>query len=594
MRAPHPEIDLSTRLSRAVGLGLALLAASAASVLMADAVSQTGLTGWNVVRIGLIFLTTAWLAWGASLAAVGLMRRTDTAPMPAMQHPQPPTVILVPICNEDPVATFARIAAMYRSVRQAGVAADIAVLSDTRDAVAAMRERLVFARLLADTGGEGHVFYRQRSDNHGRKAGNIKDFIRSSGGAYELAVILDADSLVEGATIRTLIARMQANPRLGLLQTLPRIVGARSFFGRAMQFSAGFHGPVFTRGLARMQGATGPFWGHNAIIRMRAFAESCGLPDLTGTPPFGGQILSHDYVEAALLARAGWTVEVDHRIGGSFEEGPENLLSYARRDRRWCQGNLQHSRLLFAPGLRGWSRFVFLQGIFSYLVSLLWAAFLIVSVAVTVTAPLPDYFPEPHLLFPVFPSDRSKEIIALALGILVLLVLPKFAILAEAAATGRAGGFGGGARALGSVMAEILFTSLLAPLMLMYQVRAVLLVLSGQDGGWPANARGEGALGFAQSLRASLWIVLTGAGVLAVTVPLAPDLVVWLLPVCVPMLVAPLLIAWSSRPVTKAVFRTPEEQAPPPVVVDYRATLSRWTAPPPSAAAIGLSANAPA
>ncbi|MGC9418363.1 MAG: glucans biosynthesis glucosyltransferase MdoH, partial [Rhodovulum sp.] len=527
----------------------------------------------------LIFATTAWLAWGAAGAFAGLApRRRRAAPVPLVM-PHPPTVVLVPVCNEDPVATFARIAAMDGSIRAAGLTVDIAVLSDTQDDTAAQRERDAFARLLAETGGAGRLFYRRRTDNRGRKAGNIEAFIRTSGGAYRFAVILDADSLMEGETIRQMIARMQADPRLGLLQTLPKVIAARSLFGRAMQFSAAFHAPVFARGLARMQGATGPFWGHNAIVRLRAFAESCGLPALSGRPPFGGHILSHDYVEAALLARAGWKVELDETIEGSYEEGPENILAHARRDRRWCQGNLQHARLLTAPGLAPWSRFVFFQGIFAYLASLLWAGFLVASIAATVTAPPPDYFPEPYQLFPVFPSDRTKEIITLAIGIVGLLVLPKFSILGSAALSGRARRFGGRARAAGSVMAEILLSSVLAPLMLAYQSRAVLQVLSGRDGGWPANQRGEGRLSLRASLAAGFWILALGALALAAVKAVAPALTVWLLPVCLPMLAAPLLIWATSHPLGRGLFTTPDETDPAPVIRAFHAWHARWTAP---------------
>jgi membrane glycosyltransferase len=501
-----------------------------------------------------------------------------------MQEPQPPTVVLVPICNEDPVTTFARIAAMDRSIRQAGVAAHVAILSDTRDPQAADLERRTFVRLLQETEGEGRIFYRRRTDNRGRKAGNVEDFFRKSGSAYELAVILDADSLMEGSAIRAMIARMQADSGLGLLQTLPRVIGGRSFFARAMQFAAAFHGPVFTRGLARMQGAAGPFWGHNAIVRVRAFAASCALPELQGKPPFGGHILSHDYVEAALLARAGWKVEVDSTINGSFEEGPENLLSFAKRDRRWCQGNLQHMRLLTAPGLAPWSRFVFVQGIFAYLVSLLWAGFLVASLIAAITAPVPDYFPDPHQLFPVFPSDRTKEMIALMLGIFGLLIMPKFAILLESVLARRDAGFGGWGRAALSVLAEILLTSLIAPLMLMYQTRAVLQVLSGRDGGWPASQRAEGWLSLRQGVRAGLWIMVTGALALGATAQLSPGLAPWLLPVSLPMILAPALIAWTSRPLTHKLFITPDELDPSPVVRDYRATVARWTDGPAAAA----------
>ncbi|MFD0979563.1 glucans biosynthesis glucosyltransferase MdoH [Tropicimonas aquimaris] len=574
MRKPIPASG-KTRSARLIALIGAISMALVAAVLMADVAAQDSVGVFDWFRIVLIFATTAWLGWGVMLALTGLAP-WRARPVPALQGAQPLAVVLVPICNEDPVLTFARVAAIDHSIAAAGVSLDIAILSDTRDPEANAREREAFERLRREVSGQGRVFYRVREDGRGRKAGNVEDFIRRSGGAYEYAVILDADSLMSGAAIRDMIARMEADPDLGLLQTLPRIVGARSFFGRMMQFSAAFHGPVFTRGLARMQGATGPFWGHNAIVRVRAFAESCGLPALAGKPPFGGHILSHDYVEAALLARAGWRVEVDPAIAGSYEEGPENVLSHARRDRRWCQGNLQHIRLLLAPGLAGWSRFVFLQGIVAYLVSLLWAGFLLSSLAAAALAPPPDYFPEPYQLFPVFPSDLTQEILALVLGIVGLLILPKFAVWAEAVLTGRAEAYGGPKRALASVVTEIALTSLLAPVLLAYQTRAVLQVLAGQDGGWPANARGEGILHLGQTLRACLWVVVWGALAYVAVLQIAPEQAPWLLPVCLPMMLAPVLVAWTSRPLTHSVFSVPEEAEVPAVVIAFREIAARW------------------
>ncbi len=562
---------------RALALAFSALAAAAAAIMLAQAGFADGFGIWDGIRVALILFTTAWLAWGAAQALVGLPPHRSRGALPRASAPHPPTVVLLPICNEDPVAAFARVAAMDASMRHAGLSVDVAILSDTRDGAALERERAAFLRLVRTVDGEGRLYYRNRTDNRGRKAGNIEDFVRKSGAAYDFAVILDADSLMEGDTIAILIARMAAEPDLGLLQTLPRVVGASSLFGRAMQFAASFHSPVFARGLSRLQGRTGPFWGHNAIVRVRALAECCGLPELEGPPPFGGTILSHDYVEAALLARGGWRVTVDDRIGGSFEEGPDNLISYARRDRRWCQGNLQHMRLVNAPGLLGWSRFVFVQGIVSYLVSILWGAFLVASILATVTAPPPDYFPEPYQLFPVFPDDRTREIVALAIGIGGLLLVPKFAVWAEASLTGRVRGFGGSLRALGSVVAEILLSSLIAPLMLMYQSRAVIEVFSGRDGGWPANQRGEGRLSLVEAWRAGLWIAIWGVSLLAIVAWFAPDLLLWLAPVGVPMLIAPLLIAWTSRPTVPGLFTVPEERRPSPVVAAYRAQLGRWT-----------------
>lgn len=587
-----------TVLLRGLALGFAGAAALIATGFMAEAALADGFGWLDVLRSLLVCVTTAWLAWGVAQSLVGLPprrpRQATTAPpgqgagqgaegataragARSASTGRPDLVLLVPICNEDPVATFARIAAMDLSMARAGVAADIAVLSDTKDPGAAEAEARAFARLIRETGGAQRIFYRRRQDSRGRKAGNVEDFIRRSGGNWDYALVLDADSLMEGDAILAMRDRMRAEPDLGLLQTLPQLHSARSVFGRALQFSAGFFSPVFARGLARLQGRTGPFWGHNAMIRIRAFAESCALPPLSGRPPFGGDILSHDYVEAALLARAGWRVTLDETLGGSYEEGPDNLLSFARRDRRWCQGNLQHIRLLSAPGLKGWSRFTFVQGIFSYLVSLVWGLFLVASVAAAVWAPAPDYFPDPHQLFPTFPDDRTRQILALGLGILGLLVLPKAAILLEALLTGRAQRGFGGLRAAPSVLAELLLSSVMAPLLLAYQSKAVIQVLSGADGGWPANQRGEGRLSLAQSLSAGLWISLIGAASLGLVAWIAPGLSLWLLPVGGPMLLAPLLIWASSQPFDSWLFRTPEEGTAPPVIALWRDIHDRWS-----------------
>jgi membrane glycosyltransferase len=570
--------------ARASAITFAVTAAVAACLLVVDADRQDGFQIWDVFRAALILLTTCWLAWGAALGLIGLWpKRQHPTPKPTdlMENAHTSTVVLVPICNEDPIATFARIAAMDNSMRDAGLGKsgqglDIVILSDTRAEDKQAAEHAAFRMLIDETQGSGRIYYRNRKDNRGRKAGNVEDFIVKSGGAYDYAVTLDADSLMSGAALRTMIWRMDADPKLGLLQTLPQMTGSNSFFARAMQFAAAFHGPIFTRGLERMQGSVGPYWGHNAIIRIDAFAQSCRLPELSGNAPFGGHILSHDYVEAALLARNGWRVIADHSIDGSYEEGPENVLAYAKRDRRWCQGNLQHMKLLFAPNLANWSRLVFVQGISAYLVSLFWAVFLLSTVSGAIFAPEPDYFPEPNQLFPVFPSDRSREIFALALGIIGLLILPKFAILLNAAMTTRTRSFGGTAQALRSVLCEILLTSLLAPIMLAYQTRAVLQVLFRQDGGWPANARGEGTLTVAEATRSSLWIVMIGTFSLLAIGYLAPNLTIWLLPVTLPMIAAPYLISWSSQPVGTRHFTVPEDMNLPPVVSAFRDIHAKW------------------
>ena len=560
---------------RCVAIGLSLGLGALASLLYFRDSLQGGLTFWSGLSSLLLFLSTTWLAWGASLAIVGLpagrSRAWSTAPIMGR------TIVLIPICNEDPAPTFARIAAMMRGLDDAPADISFAILSDTQDEVRAALEARWFDRLSRETGATDRLFYRRRSDNVGRKAGNIADFFQRSGAAFDLALILDADSLMAPATVLEMIRRMEAEPHLGLLQSLPRVIRARSLFGRAMQFSAAFYSPVFTRGLARLQGSSGPFWGHNAMVRSRAWAQCCGLPELPGRPPFGGHIMSHDVIEAALLARGGWTVRVDPDLGGSWEEAPETILDHVRRDRRWCQGNLQHSRALSARGLLGWSRLSIFLGIFSYLAPLVWVAFMVCVGIERATDQPPVYFSEPHQIFPVFPNVDTTRALSVAIGIIGLLILPKLLILAVTLVEGRMRTFGGVVVATFSTLADIVLSSLLAPVLMAFQVRAVCEVLGGADWGWPVNNRTGTDIGLVEAYRASRFMIWSGLVCGISVVVLLPQLAIWLLPVLGPMIAAPLLIAWTSeRGEGTALFTTPEERDTPAIVRETDLILARW------------------
>ena len=569
-----------TRLYRTIAILLSMSLSAVASSLFIQFAATNGLDALDLVRLVLIAISTLWLGWGVSQSVIGLFYRPkvhDSRQVEAGLRGR--TAILVPVYNEDPVETFSRVLAMDRSLKQLGAAGlfDFAILSDTRDPQVARQEELWFARLLEESEGRGRIFYRRRADNSGKKAGNIEDFMTRSGGAYEYALILDADSLMEGRTILEMARRMEAEPQLGLLQTLPEIINARSMFGRAVQFSASFFSPVFARGIALLSGLEGPFWGHNAMVRTKAFASSCGLPALSGKPPFGGHVLSHDYVEAALLARNGWIVRLDTDLDGSYEEGPDNLIEYAKRDRRWCQGNLQHMRLLNAPGLSGWSRFVFLQGILAYISSPIWASFLILSLIAPYFAPPPDYFPQPYQLFPVFPDDQTSKAIMLLVGIFGLLILPKLLILIQAILTGRVRRHGGAGRAGASVLSEIAFSSVIAPVMLLFQTRSVIQVLMGTDGGWPATRRGSQEMPFADAWAASRMMVLIGAVMLGGAAYYTPEVLVWLVPVAVPMVFAPLLIWLSAKPMDGPLFLSAQERESSPILAERDAIVAAWS-----------------
>nr|WP_319389394.1 glucans biosynthesis glucosyltransferase MdoH [uncultured Cohaesibacter sp.] len=560
---------------------LASLAIGAiAFVTFLQVVAVNGINLFDIILSALILISTTWLAWGGMQGMIGLTTSPASVSLKKSDRITGRSIILMPVYNEDPLMSFTRLAAMEKSLKRSDPLADIhfAILSDTRKDDIARQEEELFVRLVEECDGEGRFFYRRRAQNIGKKAGNIEDFLTHSGAAYDYAVILDADSLMEGDTILEMIARMEAEPRLGLLQTLPKIIRAETRFGRAMQFAASFYSPIFCRGLAMLQGETGPFWGHNAIVRIDAFAQSCGLPALRGQPPFGGHIMSHDYVEAALLARAGWIVRVDDDLEGSYEEGPENVVDHAKRDRRWCQGNLQHSRVINAPGLKPWSRFVFAQGIMAYIAPLFWLAFLIVSILAPGFDNQPNYFPVPNWPTPYIPPSMTFQAISLLVGIFGLLLLPKLMIVVKAAITDRARFYGGAGKALTSTLWELLISSLIAPIVMLYATRSVYQVVMGKDGGWPTNNRGDGRLSYAECFAAAWWVSLIGVVGLLLAIYLAPNIFYWLLPVALPILFAPWILHWSSQIGSNAVFTVPSEMLTPPVVNLHDELVERWTA----------------
>ena len=562
----RPVFFRSAALLIAVGFSLA------GSYLFLRFTGEGGLTALDLIRCLLVAISGFWLAWGSIAALLGVFTpktKTAQSAMPITAR----TAILVPIYNEDPVATFSRVAAMNRSLIAQGVADHFhfAVLSDSQSMECAAQEAVWFERLLQEPQSAGRIFYRRRERNIGRKAGNIEDFIARSGAAYNYALILDADSLMEGSTIAAMVRRMEADPELGLLQTVPCIINATTMLGRSIQFAASYLSPTFARGAALMQGREGPYWGHNAMVRVPAFAASCGLPELSGTPPFGGHILSHDYVEAALLSRAGWKVEVDPWLKGSFEEGPENLIEYAKRDRRWCQGNLQHGRLLGASGLKLWSRFTFIQGIMAYLASPLWLALLVTSILAAV---FPD---QPPILVGFGPPPVPAWTLGVAVAL--VLVLPKLLILLRGIFDGQNRRFGGTPTALLSVLGEIVLSTLLAPTMLLLQSRAVAQVLLGLDGGWPPTRRGQNRVGLGDAFRASWWIVALATLALGSTLAFAPAAAIWVAPAMVPAMLAPLLISLTSRPSRHALppaFRTDIETGRPAIIAEQHAIAAAW------------------
>ncbi|PLX36804.1 MAG: glucans biosynthesis glucosyltransferase MdoH [Hyphomicrobiales bacterium] len=538
-------------------------------------VGSDGFDVLDAIRLVLLALSSGWLAWGACTAFIGLLFPVDVAAFAhGRDEPEGRVAVLVPIYNEDATVVFANVMAMYHDLAATGFGAwfDFHILSDSTRPERAAEELRLFRAIVTRYGVGNRIFYRHRSPNAGRKAGNIKSFVTASGGAYTSMLVLDADSLMRGETILEMVRRMDGDPELGLLQTVPVVIGRTSLFGRALQFSSAFYSPIFSRGVSALQGRDGPFWGHNALIRVRAFAESCGLPSLPGKPPFGGDVLSHDFVEAALLARAGWKVRLDPDLVGSYEEAPANLLEYAKRDRRWCQGNLQHSRVLPTEGLPFWSRVALVQGILAYLASPMWLLFLVTSLTALIVAPAPVYFPTEGSGVPIFPYPETGKAIALIIGIVALLILPKALMLVRAlwqedlsAYRGRFAVFVGSA-------IELVLSSVIAPINMMFQSRSVMQVLMGRDAGWPAANRADGSVRLATGFAASWWMMLAGGIGALLGWFFAPKILIWLWPIAVPLIFAPLVISWTASPLVgriamrSGLFATPAETGPEAVI----------------------------
>jgi len=399
-------------------------------------------------------------------------------------------------------------------------------------------------------------------------------------------IVLDADSLIDSPTLLSLVRAMQSDPDLGILQTAPQLIGAQTFFGRLQQFAACVYGPVITRGLSAWSGDSGNYWGHNAIIRMAAFAQNCGLPKLTGRKPFGGFVLSHDFVEAALMRRGGWKIRMATDCGGSWEESPPSLIDIAIRDRRWAQGNLQHMKIIGSAGLSFTSRMHLGVGIMSYLSSPLWLVMIGIGFALAVQSHLirPEYFNHDFQLFPSWPRFDVELMMTLFWFSMVVLLIPKMLGLIRALLSKRIRrGSGGVIGIAGSFSLEVILSALYAPILMLIQCRHVFEVFMGRDSGWKPQRRDSGGTTWADAWHYHKRHMLLSCMTAVIVWFLSPPLLAWLSPALLGLFLAvPLSRASGSvslgRILSKlALLRTPEE-AQIPTLVARRHELVRQAA----------------
>lgn len=537
--------------------------------------------------LGLFTLTFGWISLSATAALAGLFfNRTQAGKQQLLAKPnaalQGKTVLLMPVYNEDAASACAALAAMGEDLGRLNLNPhfELFILSDSTDPDIIAAEATAVQHLRDRLGETMPVWYRRRTQNTERKAGNIRDFINRWGRGYDYMVVLDADSLIAGDTLATLVREMDADPNTGILQTLPRQYGGETLFARLQQFAGVAYGPVFARGLSAWQGDSGNYWGHNAIIRIRAFAAAAGLPELPGPRPFGGEIRSHDFVEAALIRRAGWSVRMLPDLAGSWEECPPTLLDAAIRDRRWAQGNVQHLAVLPTRGLRWPSRAHMVMGVMNYLTSLLWLAMVTVGLVLSTHFALQESQGLAGGLLPLFDSDRM---VGLFVFTMALLLLPKLlGLLGGLLSKTRRGGTSR-IRFFVSALLELLFSVLHAPIFMLVHSRHLWEIARGQDSGWSAQRRqGSGVIW--RPLLASHGVqTALGLLVLALLLWLSSSLLYWMLPTVIGLILAIPLSALSGSKTagrwlaTWGLLGIPEEVTPPGIMQrrqDFLATYS--------------------
>jgi len=552
-------------------------------------------TGWSASRTVLL----VWFVILFLFAAVGCMhglygfvlrtfgtrwRITQLADYRTQSIAGTSTAIVFPICNENTVRVYEGLRATYESLERTGELErfDFFILSDSTVPDKWVEEERRWCDLVRELDALGRIYYRRRLDNEGSKSGNVRDFLNAWGRRYRYFMVCDADSVMRGETVVDLVKLMEVHPGVGLIQTVPALVNAESVFGRIQQFANRLYAPLFIAGLNYWALDFGNYWGHNALIRTEPFMQFCDLPQLPGRRPFGGQILSHDFVEAALLSRENWGIWFAYDLEGSYEEAPQGIIENARRERRWCQGNLQHGMVLFAKGLRGVSRLHLVLGICGYLAGPLWLLFLITfnwiywyqknSGLSDITLPA----------FNPYLANWSGTAHALLVFVIcmVVIMLPKALALIDLAFDWqRRRAFGGLARTTLGVVGETIFSTLHAPLLMLWHTHFVITNLLGVSVGWAPQKRAADGAAWVSAVRRHWWHTLVGLIWGAFMWQLDRTLFWWFTPVLAGMALSIPLSVFTSRRSLGArlrkmdFFLTPEETAPPLELVALRARL---------------------
>lgn len=574
---------------RLVLLFLMLGQTALATYYMARVLPYQGTKPLEIALLALFALLFCWVSAGFWTAMTGFLllargkdpyliskMAADNAPLAADAR----TAIVMPICNENVARVFAGLRATVESLDRTPYADrfDFFVLSDSSNSDTCADEVSAWSELCKALDGFGRIFYRRRQRRVRRKSGNIDDFCRRWGKDYRYMIVLDADSVMSGECLVKLAQAMEASPDAGIIQTAPRAAGRDTLYARIQQFSTRVYGPLFTAGLHYWQLGESHYWGHNAIIRIKPFMEHCALALLPGKGTFSGEILSHDFIEAALMRRSGWKVWIAYDLDGSYEEMPPNLLDELKRDRRWCQGNLMNFRLFMSRGMHAVHRAVFVTGVMAYLSAPFWLLFLILSTGLLAqhTLSAPAYFTQPWQLFPTWPQWHPEKALALFSATATLLFLPKILSVLLVCMHG-AKQFGGNVRLFVSMIIEMIFSMLLAPVRMLFHTHFVVAAFMGWALRWKSPAREDSETTPGEAFRHHGFHTLVGLVWGGGIFWLNPTFLPWLLPIVGSLVVAIPVSVYSSKVSHgmrfrhKRLFLIPEEATAP---VELMATVN--------------------
>jgi membrane glycosyltransferase len=567
--------QLAAHQRRNVLLLLVLMSAGLAAAMLVLAQPLEAPSAARILQVVLFTVLFAWVAAGFVTALMGyrLLRYGNVR---VLSHARVAgqrigadarTAVVMPICNEDVPTVFAGLAATVGSLVAAGGArlADVYVLSDTSDVPTRVAERQAWLELRDRFAATGlRVHYRWRMRRTHRKAGNLADFCRRWGRQHRYMVVLDADSVMSGEAILGLVRLMESQPTAGIIQSAPVACGLDTLHARTQQFAARVTGRLFSAGMQFWQLGESHYWGHNAIIRIAPFMAHCALAPLKGRGGLSGDILSHDFVEAALMRRAGWHVWLVPDLPGSYEQQPPNLLAELQRDRRWCQGNLQNLRLIAEPGLHRAHRAMLGAGAMNYLSAPLWLAFVAVGAGL--------WLQDGHGLHGANPllAPSTVGLWAVTLG---MLVLPRALGVMLVMRQKQQELYGGSLALVFSAALEAILSALQAPMRMAAHTVFVFGALLGLPLKWQSPPRQADRLAWTDATRALGGLSVLAALALSAAVVADPGMALWLAPMAGPLLLAVPLVVWCGRAEWGRSVRrmglllTPEEVAPPSVLL---------------------------